>query len=250
MSERRTALVTGSSRGIGRAIALALGSEDFNVVVNYHANKNAADEVAGQIDHAHVVPADVADAADRQRLVDETIAAFGPIHLLVNNAGIAPRVRADLLEADEDEFDRVLAANLKGPYFLSQLVANHMIGAGVRGQMVNIGSLSAYTASVNRGEYCVAKAGVAMMTKLFAARLAEHDINVYEIRPGIIATDMTGPVKEKYDKLIHETDLQPIKRWGRPEDIASTVMAIANGLLPYSTGEVINVDGGFHLRRL
>jgi NAD(P)-dependent dehydrogenase (short-subunit alcohol dehydrogenase family) len=215
-----------------------------------------------------LVQADVSVAADRAKLVAETLAAFGRIDLLVNNAGVAPDVRADLLEASEESFDRLININLKGPYFLTQLVAREMVreatkrgetvsgGKTVSGtvspspKIVNITSVSAYTASVNRGDYCVAKAGLAMMTQLFAARLAEHGINVYEIRPGIIETDMTGPVKAKYDELIFEKDLTPIRRWGRTQDVARAVVAIAKDLLPFSTGEVINVDGGFHLRRL
>jgi 3-oxoacyl-[acyl-carrier protein] reductase len=200
------------------------------------------------------VQADVSEGADRERLVAETLRAFGRIDLLVNNAGIAPEVRADLLEATEESFDRLIAVNLKGPYFLTQRVAREMLRdrdeAAPAPKIVNITSISAYTASVNRGDYCVAKAGLAMMTKLYAARLAEHGINVYEIRPGVIETDMTGAVKEKYDRLILEQGLTPIRRWGRPDDVARAVVAVATDLLPFSTGEVINVDGGFHLRRL
>ena len=189
--------------------------------------------------------------------MDETIRGFGRVDLLVNNAGVAPTARADILEAGEESFDRLIDINLKGPYFLTQLVARQMIQQRATGnvqqatpKIVTISSVSAYAASTNRGDYCVAKAGLAMMTKLFAARLAEHGITVYEIRPGIIATDMTGPVKAKYDKLIFEDDLTPLKRWGQSDDVARAVVAIAKDLLPYSTGEVINVDGGFHLRRL
>jgi NAD(P)-dependent dehydrogenase (short-subunit alcohol dehydrogenase family) len=184
--------------------------------------------------------------------VDETYKVFGRVDLLVNNAGIAPSIRADLLEASEESFDRLINTNLKGPYFLTQLVARRMLEMHPIGspRIVNITSISAYAASINRGDYCVAKAGLAMMTQLFAARLAEHGINVYEIRPGIIETDMTGPVKAKYDKLILQEGITPIRRWGRPDDVARAVVAVARDLLPFSTGEVINVDGGFHLRRL
>jgi len=250
----RTAIVTGASRGIGRAIAVALGAHGYNVTINYNSNAAAAQEAADLVAKAggkgHIVQADVSKADDRERMVSETIATFGPIGLLVNNAGVAPRVRADLLDATEEEFDYVMAANLKGPYFLSQRVAKHMIAEKIAGSIVNINSISAYTASINRGEYCVSKAGLAMATKLFASRLAAQNINVYEIRPGVIATDMTGPVKAKYDKLIFEEDLLPMPRWGQPEDIGKAVVAIASGLLPYSTGQVIDVDGGFHLHRL
>jgi NAD(P)-dependent dehydrogenase (short-subunit alcohol dehydrogenase family) len=245
-----TALVTGASRGIGRGIALALAAAGHDVVVNYARNAAAAEEVVKQIEEYGVrgrpVQADISLAADRRRLVDEA----GPIDLLVNNAGVAPDVRADLLDATEESFDRVIGINLKGPYFLTQLVAQQMIATGVPGKIITISSVSAYAPSTNRGDYCLAKAGLAMMTKLYAARLAEHGITVYEIRPGIIATDMTGPVKAKYDRLIHEDGITPIRRWGQPEDVGKAVVAIAQGLLPFSTGQVIDVDGGFHIRTL
>ncbi len=255
MESKGVALVTGASRGIGRAVALALAqSAHYDVVINYVRNASAAEEVKRLVlatgRRAQTVQGDIALAADRQRLLDDTLLAFGRVDLLVNNAGIAPDIRADLLEATEASFDQLIAVNLKGPYFLTQLVARRMISQGGLAKIVTISSVSAYAASINRGDYCVAKAGLAMMTKLFAARLAEHGINVYEIRPGVIATDMTGPVKEKYDKLIFEQDLTPIRRWGKPDDVASAVVAIACDRLPFSTGEVINVDGGFHLRRL
>jgi 3-oxoacyl-[acyl-carrier protein] reductase len=259
MTHQPTAIVTGASRGIGRGIALALGREGFNVVINYASNADAAREVQQQIESmgskAAIVQADVSKVADRQKLVDETVKAFGRIDLLVNNAGVAPNVRADLLEAGEESFDRLININLKGPYFLTQLVARQMIqqaaGSGQQAaRIVTVSSISAYTASINRGDYCVAKAGLSMMTQLFAARLAEHGIGVYEIRPGIIETDMTGPVKAKYDKLILEDGLTPIRRWGKPDDIAAAVLAIAKGAFPFSTGEVFNIDGGFHMRTL
>ncbi|WP_129663990.1 3-ketoacyl-ACP reductase [Phytoactinopolyspora endophytica] len=258
-SETQAALVTGASRGIGRGIALALAGAGVDVVVNYARNADAADEVVREVEkagaRAHAVQADVSVAEDRARLVDETYAAFGRLDLLVNNAGVGPTERADLLDASEESFDRVLGINLKGPYFLTQLVANRMVeqvrdGAGSRPKIVVVSSISAYAASVNRGEYCVAKSGLAMMVKLYADRLAEHGINVYEIRPGIIATDMTGAVKEKYDKLILEDGITPIRRWGQPEDIGKAVVAVASDLLPFSTGQVIDVDGGFHLHTL
>ncbi|GAA1750307.1 3-ketoacyl-ACP reductase [Luedemannella helvata] len=256
---RPVALVTGASRGIGRGIAVALADAGHDLVINYAANADAAKEVQAAVEAAggRAVPvrADVSSAADRERLVEETYAAFGRLDLLVNNAGVAPDVRADLLEAGEESFDRLIAINLKGPYFLTQLVANRMIeqiGTGVVSapRIVTISSISAYTASVNRGDYCVAKAGLAMMTTLYAARLAEYGINVYEIRPGIVATDMTGAVTEKYDRLIHEEGITPIRRWGQPADVGAAVVAVASGLLPFSTGQVIDVDGGFHLRTL
>lgn len=259
-SMAQTALVTGASRGIGRAIATALGRGGFNVVVNYASSSEAAEEVKKAIEEsgasAVIAKADISNSDDRRRLVDESISAFGSIDLLVNNAGVAPKVRADILEAGEESFDRLIAVNLKGPYFLTQLIANHMAaqsGAQNRAnrpKIVTISSISAYTASVSRGDYCIAKAGLSMMTQLYAARLAEYGINVYEIRPGVIETDMTGPVKAKYDDLIFNKDMTPIHRWGQGDDIARAVLAIATDLLPFSTGEVINVDGGFHMRRL
>jgi NAD(P)-dependent dehydrogenase (short-subunit alcohol dehydrogenase family) len=261
MMSEKTAIVTGASRGIGKGIALALAREGFAVAVNYASNRDAALAVQKEIEstggRAALVRADVSLAPDRQRIVHETLAAFGRIDLLVNNAGVAPTVRADLLEATEDSFDRLININLKGPYFLTQLVAREMIkqrttdpGQRTPPKIINITSVSVYTASVNRGDYCVAKAGLAMMTQLYAARLAEHGINVYEIRPGVIETDMTGPVRAKYDDLIFNRGLTPIRRWGTPDDVARAVVAIAKDLLPFSTGEVINVDGGFHLRQL
>lgn len=254
-------LVTGAGRGIGRGIAVELAKLGHAIVINYAGNAGAAEECLKMVRDAGgdgiTVQADVSSSDDRARLVLEVLGAYGRIDLLVNNAGVAPTVRADLLEAGEESFDRLININLKGPYFLTQAVAQQMIAQVQQGaldsfglpRIVTITSVSAYTASVNRGDYCVAKAGLAMMTKLFAARLAEFGINVYEVRPGVIATDMTGGVKDKYDRLI-EQGAWPIRRWGQPEDVGRAVVAIARGDLPYSTGEVINVDGGFHLRTL
>tara|TARA_B100000941_G_C28442812_1_gene520615 strand:- start:213 stop:1007 length:795 start_codon:yes stop_codon:yes gene_type:complete len=254
----RTAIVTGGSRGIGRGIAVSLGAQGYNVAINYNSNSAAADEAAKLVEDAGgkaiTIQADIGNREDHKRLLGDTVAAFGPVDLLINNAGIAPTVRADLLETDEDSFDRLIAVNLKGPFFLTQLVANHMIANKdsykVQPAVVNISSISADTVSINRGEYCISKAGVAMSTQLFAVRLAGEGIGVYEIRPGIIATDMTGPVKEKYDKLIHEDGLLPIPRWGKPEDIANAVQSIADGHFTYATGLVMHIDGGFHIQRL
>ena len=256
-----TALITGSSRGIGRGIALTLAKAGtHDLVINYAGNEAAANECralcleagAGRI-RVEICQGDISIAADRARILDFVKDAFGRLDLLVNNAGVAPNVRADLLEAGEESFDRLISINLKGPYFLTQAAARWMTECAPHPDfpraIVNVTSISAYTASVNRGDYCIAKAGLAMMTKLFAVRLAEHRIGVYEIRPGVIETDMTGPVKEKYDKLFAE-GLTPINRWGRPDDIGRAVTAVASGAFPYSTGEVFNVDGGFHLRVL
>ncbi len=257
----KTALVTGASRGIGRGIALELARAGGRVAINYAGNAEAAAEALALVKAAggdgFVVQGDVAVAADRARMVAETVAQFGRIDLHVNNAGVAPKVRADLLDAGEESFDRLFAINLKGPYFLSQLIAKQMLqqardAEGFRGRIVNITSISAYAASINRGDYCMVKAGLAMMTKLFADRLANDGINVYEIRPGVIATDMTGGVKEKYDNLIihAERGITPIRRWGVPDDIGRAVRAIAEDRFPFSTGAVFDVDGGFHLHRL
>ncbi|EIP99814.1 dehydrogenase of unknown specificity [Opitutaceae bacterium TAV1] len=255
----RCALVTGASRGIGRGIALELAKAGYRVAVNYAGNAEAAHDTLAQIralgSDGFTVQGDVSVAADRERLVAETVGQFGRIDLLVNNAGVAPKVRADILEAGEESFDRLYSINLKGPYFLTQLVAKQMLAQerdaeGFRGRIVTTTSISVYTASTSRGDYCIVKAGLAMMTKLFADRLANDGINVYEVRPGIIATDMTGAVKEKYDKLIIEDGITPIRRWGTPEDIGRAVRAIAEDRFPFSTGAVFDVDGGFHLQRL
>jgi 3-oxoacyl-[acyl-carrier protein] reductase len=261
------ALITGGSRGIGRGIALELAQIGYDLVINYAhnaaaAHQTAADcssraQAAGKTVRAEVCQADIGKRDGRRKLMEFAEAKFGRLDLLVNNAGVAPEARADLLDATEASFDRLININVKGPYFLTQLAAKWMIQQSltgvspvpVRRKIITVSSISAYTASINRGDYCIAKAALSMLTPLYATRLAEHGINVYEIRPGIIATDMTGPVKEKYDRLIAE-GLTPIKRWGTPEDVGKAVAALARDLLPFSTGEVINVDGGFHLRRL
>jgi 3-oxoacyl-[acyl-carrier protein] reductase len=259
------ALITGASRGIGRGIALALAPLGYDLVINFAGNAVAARQTAadcqaaaaGRSIRAEPCQADISVAGDRERLIAFTRAQFGRLDLLVNNAGVAPTVRADLLEATEESFDRLVAINVKGPYFLTQLAARWMIeqqastasAARPAPKIITVSSISAYTASINRGDYCVSKAALSMLTPLFAARLAAHGINVYEIRPGVIATDMTGPVQEKYDRLIAE-GLTPIPRWGTPEDIGRAVAALAEDRFPFSTGEVFNVDGGFHLRRL
>ena len=265
MADRAAAIVTGASRGIGKAIAKELASLGYELIVNHFdfaAGAQPDDSFACRTQkeivalgvRCVILRGDVSSAEDRTRLVDLAKNEFGRCDLLVNNAGVAPAVRTDVLEASEESYDRVMEVNLKGPYFLSQLVANWMIEQRDKYpdrklRIVNIGSVSAYTSSTARGEYCVSKAGVAMMTKLYADKLAEYGIGVLEIRPGIIATGMTSVVKDKYDKLIAE-GLTPIKRWGQPEDVAKAVRAIAEGRLDFCTGQVIDVDGGFHLRRL
>ena len=256
MGDRPVAIVTGASRGIGRSIALELASLGYDLVVN-RAQEQPPEvlEVAAALGaRCEFAPGSIAETDARARIVELTKAKFGRCDMLVNNAGAAPLKRMDILQATEESFDRVVGINLRGPYFLTQLVANWMVEQRQQNparplRIVNIGSISAYTSSPSRGEYCVSKAGIAMMTKLYADRLAEYDIGVFEISGGIIETDMTRVVKEKYDKLIGE-GLTPIRRWGQPGDLAKVVGAIAEGRLDFSTGSVINVDGGFHLRRL
>ena len=254
----RVALVTGASRGIGRGIAVALGAAGWQVAVNYRGNETAANQTVAAIQTnggtAQAFQADIAISTDRARLIDQVMERFGRIDVLVNNAGVAPSQRLDVLEVTVESYERVMDTNLKGPFFLTQQIAKRMIGllqAGIieAPKIINISSISAYTSSPNRGEYCLSKAGISMMTLLFADRLAEYGINVYEVRPGIIATDMTSSVTEKYDALIAQ-GLTPIRRWGQPDDVARAVVALAENYLPFSTGEVINVDGGFHFRRL
>ncbi len=256
---RKVALVTGGRRGIGLGVALKLAADGFNLAIAGTAAEGEAAEAMAQLASAGVdvlyVQADVAVAADRQRLVEAVRRRFGRLDVLVNNAGVAPKVRADILEATEESFERLMRINLQGPYFLTQLVARWMIeqkkaDAAFAGCIVFITSISATVASVSRGEYCVSKAGLAMASQLWAARLGEFDIPVIEIRPGIIATDMTSAVKGKYDKLICEGNLLIQSRWGLPEDIGKLVASIARGDLAYSTGSVIHVDGGLHVGRL
>lgn len=245
-SDRPVAIVTGASRGIGRGIALELAST-HRLIATYRGREDAALSLQTETG-AEIFRLDIASAADRQALLAFCKEKFGRLDLLVNNAGMAPRVRADLLEATEESFDEVLDTNLKGPYFLTQAAARWMRERKA-GRIVFITSISAYTSSTNRGEYCVSKAGLSMTVQLFADRLAADGITVFEIRPGVIETDMIAAVKEKYEKLVAE-GLLPQPRLGKPADIAKAVRAIANGLLDYSTGQVLDVDGGFHLRRL
>ncbi|MBU7004553.1 MAG: 3-ketoacyl-ACP reductase [Theionarchaea archaeon] len=256
--DRPVALVTGSSSGIGAAVALELARNSFDVATNGTRDEVEAGRVLSPLDSTgarHIyIRADISRGDGRDAIVSSLKTEFGRIDLLVNNAGIPPHKRLDLLEMTEEGFDRVMDVNLRGTLFLTQRIARWMIalvsaGTVVEPKIVNISSISAYTSSTSRGEYCISKAAIGMVTKLFADRLSEHGINVYEVSPGIILTPMTEPVKKKYDDLI-AGGITPLKRWGTPDDVAKAVLAIARGYLPFSTGEVINVDGGFHLRRL
>ncbi len=241
------ALITGASRGIGRGIAEELSST-HRVVATYRGRRDAAESLAAATG-ASIYPCDIGKAEDRVALVDYVLREHGRIDLLVNNAGMAPRERRDLLEATEESFDELMATNLKGPYFLTQRVARHMRDSTIEGRIVFITSISSYTASVNRGEYCISKAGLSMAVSLWAARMAEFGVKVFEIRPGVIRTDMIAAVEKVYEDKI-ANGLLPQRRMGAPSDIARAVRAIAEGALDYSTGQVLNVDGGFHLRTL
>ena len=254
----KVALVTGGGRGIGLGIALKLAEAGFTLAIS---GRRPPEEVQPALDcirelsHDSIyVQANVSSAADRAHLLRTVEESFGRLDVLVNNAGIAPRVRADILEANEESFDELIATNLKGPYFLTQAVAAWMIrqhanGAGGNRSIINIGSVSATVASVNRGDYCISKAGIATATRLWAVRLAEHGIGVYEVRPGIIDTDMTASVRDKYDALI-EGGLLLEKRWGTVEDIGRAVRVLACGELSYATGAVLVVDGGLTVERM
>jgi len=253
---RKTALVTGGRRGIGRAIAVRLSRDGFNVVVNgvsSLAHDDHFDDIAAGGGEYIYVQADVSDRNGRQLLIDETLKRFGAIHVLVNNAGIAPKTRTDLLDMSEESFDEVLGVNARGNMFLTQMVAKQMLKQPVmgkkRGTIINISSCSAVVSSTNRGEYCVSKAAMSMLTLLYADRLAAEGILVHEIRPGVIATDMTSTVKEKYDRMIKE-GFFPIARWGSPQDVAAAVSVFAGDDFLYTTGNYIDVDGGFHIQRL
>ena len=254
----KVALVTGGTRGIGLGIALKLADAGFTLAIS---GRRAAEEVQPVLEQLRerssgsiYVQADVAAAVDRQHLVQTVEARLGRLDVLVNNAGIAPRTRADLLQASEESFEELIATNLRGPYSLTQAVASWMIrqqekNPGAQRSIINVSSISATVASVNRGDYCISKAGIAMATKLWAVRLAEYGIAVYEVRPGIIETDMTVGVKGKYDALI-EGGILLEKRWGTPEDVGTAVSMLARGELPYATGAVLVLDGGLTLPRL
>jgi 3-oxoacyl-[acyl-carrier protein] reductase len=258
MTGRRVALITGGSRGIGLGVARELAASGFDLAIN---GRRDAGEVEGAVgllrsSGAQVlyVRADVSELADHARMLDTVREKFGRLDVLVNNAGVAPLARADILEASAESFDRLISINLRGPYFLTQAAARWMIrqreaDGRFRGCIVNVSSVSATVVSTNRGDYCISKAGISMATQLWAARLAEFGIDVYEVRPGIIESDMTAGVKEKYDALI-AGGLTVEKRWGQPQDVGKAVALLARGDLPYATGQVLVVDGGLTLQRL
>ena len=240
----KVALITGATRGIGKGIATMLADNGYTVAAV--GTRDGGDSYNGIY-----IQGDISNADDRKRIIDTVYEKYGQLNVLVNNAGVAPLERMDLLEMSVESMDRLLDINLKGTFFLTQYAAAKMIAENSTSpqMIINITSISADTTSINRGEYCISKAGLSMVTKLFADRLSEHGINVYEVRPGIIETDMTAKVKDKYTALI-ESGLLPIKRMGQPEDVARAVLALADGGMLYTTGEVIHVDGGFHLKRL
>jgi NAD(P)-dependent dehydrogenase (short-subunit alcohol dehydrogenase family) len=256
-------LITGAGRGLGRGVALQLAAAGCSVAINYVGNRPAAERTVSLCRRAarsraqkfHLIQADISSNADRSRLVAATLGQFDRIDALVNNAGIAPKVRADLTEATEESFDELISINLKGPYFLTQAVARYWLTEKPKSRLpggfkvIFITSVSADTASVNRGDYCISKAGLSMAAQLWAARLAADAIQVFELRPGIMTTDMTASVKGKYDKLIAKGSV-PQRRWGNPADVGLAVRAILAGHFPFSTGAVIPIDGGLHLRRL
>ena len=257
--DRPIAVVTGSTRGIGRGIAEKLLSEGYDVLLSGTQPDTNKDEILaplraegfkGSCDYKKC---DISLREDRDAIFAYVASVYGRLDVMVNNAGVAPLIREDLLKMNEESFDRVLDINLKGSFFMCQSAANLMLKLGDKEgrpqRIINISSISAYTSSTNRGEYCITKAGVSMITKLFADRLASENILVFEIRPGIILTDMTEKVRDKYEKLIGE-DFTPIKRLGQPKDVADMVYAACSGLLDFTTGQVLNADGGFHLRRL
>ncbi|MFX0074464.1 MAG: 3-ketoacyl-ACP reductase [Candidatus Hermodarchaeota archaeon] len=261
---KKVLLVTGSTHGIGKAIVLELAKLDYSVVINGAATENLSEEYKSELRKIYneeidnrilYVQADIRKKEDREVLTRKIEEKFKRIDVLVNNAGVSPKIRNDILETSEESYDRVMSINLKGPYFLTQTISKWMIRLreqiidAYQPYIINISSINRFTASTNRGEYCLSKSAMSMMTKLFGERLAEYGIPVYEISPGIIDTPMTEKVHDYYDKLITE-GLTPIKRWGKPIDIAKPVVAIVSGLLPFSTGLVLDIDGGFHLHRL
>lgn len=257
MSQNSVAIVTGASRGIGRGIALLLARNGFSVATaaTRAEDDRSLDSFLAELDETGsdsvYIKTDISKEDDRRNLIDTVYDKYGRLDILVNNAGVAPVIRTDLLEMTEESLDRLLDINLKGTFFLTQYASKQMIKSESDKPrvIINITSISAETSSISRGEYCISKAAISMMTKLFADRLAQYGICVYELRPGIINTDMISTVKGKYDLLIDE-GLLPIKRIGQPEDIAKVVLALAKGYFAYSTGQVINIDGGFHISRL
>jgi 3-oxoacyl-[acyl-carrier protein] reductase len=261
LPRKDVALVTGGTRGIGLGIAKELAARHFHVIITGLRNTEDAQDSLAAIQAQFSTPdqrvkyiqANVADASARAAMLAEVVEHFGRLDVLVNNAGIAPKVRADVLDASEESFDELIATNLKGPYFLTQAVANWMIEQQRMlphaRYIINVGSVSATMASINRGDYCITKAGVAMATKLWATRLTAHGIAVYEVRPGVIATDMTRGVKDKYDAML-QGDLFLEKRWGTPEDVGKVVAMLVTGNLPYAPGSVLKIDGGMTIPRL
>jgi len=255
--DKKIVIITGSRRGIGKGIALELGKNGYYVVIS--ATRSDANDVLMELRGANVeceyIKCDVANSADRKNLIDTVCDKFGRLDVLVNNAGVAPLNRCDLLNVEEESYDRVVNTNARSMFFMCQLAANRMISFQGKGladyspRIVNISSISAYTSSTNRGEYCVSKAAISMTTLLYADRLAAYSIPVFEVRPGMILTDMMSASKEKFGKLI-EDGLTPIKRFGTPKDVGDSVVALCSGLLDFATGQVIDADGGFHIRRL
>ncbi|MDR1892256.1 MAG: 3-ketoacyl-ACP reductase [Oscillospiraceae bacterium] len=254
---KKVALITGSRQGIGLATAKTLAENGYFAVLSDVVEPDGAREAltaVSTVGECDYIKCDISSDADRDAVFREILARYGRLDVLVNNAGVAPQKRADVLETTEASFDRLMEINLKGTFFMCQRASGLMLtlkaaDPGLRPRIVNISSVSAYTSSTSRGEYCISKAGISMVTKLFADRLAEEGIPVFEVRPGIILSDMTLPVKEKYQTLI-EGGITPIKRFGTPEDVANCVLAACGGLLDFSAGQVLNADGGFELRRL
>lgn len=257
-NRKKVALITGGTRGIGLGIARYLGADGINLVLCGRKPESEVEEVIEGLKemgtHVIYIQCDISSEKERARLLDETWKEYGQLNILINNAGVAPRERKDLLEAKEEDFEWLMRINLQGPYFLTQAVANLMLkqkeeSSGFSGCIVNVTSISAEVASVNRGEYCVSKAGLSMMSKLYAARLGQYDIPVYEVRPGIISTDMTSGVTDKYDKLIEEgLTIQP--RWGTPDNIGRAVSSLVKGDFSYASGQIFTIDGGMTVPRL
>ena len=254
----KTALITGGTRGIGLGIATELAKAGFNLALSGQREATSIESVLEDLRELGCEVAyfrsDVSSTADRQKLADAVMKRFDKVNVLVNNAGVAPKERRDILDATEESFEHVLQINLQGPYFLTQLIANQMIGIKKLLPeeffcIINVSSVSASVASIHRGEYCISKAGIAMATKLWASRLGEFDIPVYEIQPGVIRTDMTSGVQEKYDQMFRN-GLAIQQRWGLPQDVGKVAAAMATGSMPYSTGQVVMVDGGMTIPRL